>query len=64
MRVSPPRTIRASADSMLRIESRAFSALPSWMKPRSAFRITTPKIIAASTHRLSISLVNPAPSRT
>ena len=29
MRVSPPRTVLASADSMLRIESSAFSALPS-----------------------------------
>ena len=52
MRVSPPRTVRASADSMLRIESSAFSALPSWMKPSSALRMTTPKMIAASSHRL------------
>ncbi len=51
MRVSPPRTVRASAESMLRIESSAFSALPSWMKPSSAFRITTPKMIPASSHR-------------
>ena len=29
MRVSPPRSVRASADSMLRIDSSAFSALPS-----------------------------------
>ena len=28
-RVAPPRTVRASAESMLWIESRAFSALPS-----------------------------------
>ena len=64
MRVSPPRTVRASADNMFRIESRAFSARPSWMKPSSAFRTTTPKIIAASSHRFSISLAKPAPSRT
>ena len=37
---------------MLRIESSAFSALPSWMKPSSALRMTTPKMIAASSHRL------------
>ena len=64
MRVSPPRTVRASAESMLRIESSAFSALPSWMNPKSPLRTTTAKMIAASTHRLSISLVNPAPRRT
>ena len=51
MRVSPPRRVRASADSMLRIESSAFSALPSWMKPSSALRMTTPKMIEASSHK-------------
>ena len=64
MRVSPPRRVRASADSMLRIDSSAFSALPSWINPSSALRMTTPKMIAASTHRLSISLVKPAPTST
>jgi hypothetical protein len=64
IRVSPPRTVRASAESMLRIESSAFSALPSWMNPSSALRTTTAKVIAASTHSPSMSLVNPAPSNT
>ena len=41
MRVAPPRRVRASADSMLRIESSAFSALPSWMNPSSALMTTT-----------------------
>ena len=36
---------------MLRIESSAFSALPSWMKPSSALSSTTPKMIPASSHR-------------
>ena len=64
MRVAPPRRVRASADSMLRIESSAFSALPSWMNPSSALMTTTPRMIAASIHRPSISLVKPAPSST
>src|SRR5271165_4115618 len=33
-------------------------------EPKSPFRTTTAKMIAASTQRLSISLVNPAPKRT
>ena len=64
MRVSPPRVVLASAESMLRIESSAFSALPSWMKPSSALRSTTPKMIPASSHRPSISFTKPAPSST
>ena len=64
MRVSPSRRVRASADSMLRMESSAFSARPSWMKPSKAFSSTTPRMIPASSHRPSISLVKPAPSST
>ena len=64
MRVAPPRRVRASADSMLRIESSAFSARPSWMNPSSPLMTTTPRMIAASIHRPSIILVKPAPSST
>ncbi len=63
-RVSPPRMVLASAESMLRIESSAFSALPSWMNPSRALRITTPRMTAASSHRPTISFTKPAPSRT
>ena len=45
MRVSPPRRVRASADSMSRIESSAFSALPSWTNPSSPLSTTTPRMI-------------------
>ena len=63
-RLSPPRTVLASADSILRIESSAFSALPSWRKPSNPLRRTTLRMIEASIHRLSISLMKPAPRRT
>ena len=56
--------VRASAESMLRIESSAFSALPSWRNPSRALMITTPRMTAASSHRPTISFTKPAPSRT
>ena len=62
--VLPPRNVRASAESMLRIESRDFSARPSWMKPSSELRMTTARMIEASSHRPIISLTKPAASRT
>jgi len=55
---------RASADSMLRMESSAFSAFPSCRKPSTALMITTPVMIEASSHSPSISLTKPAASRT
>lgn len=55
---------RASVDSMSRIASSAFSARPSCRKPKSEFRMTTAKMIEASSHRLSISLMKPAARRT
>jgi Polyphosphate kinase 2 (PPK2) len=64
MRVSPVRMVRASADSMLRMESSAFSALPSCRNPSTALRTTTAKMIPASIHWLTIILMNPAASST
>jgi len=64
MRVCPPRSVLASAESILRMESSAFSAFPSWIKPSSALMTTTPRMIEASIHKPSISLMKPAPSRT
>ena len=49
---------------MLRIESSAFSALPSWMKPSNALMTTTPVMIDASSQSPSISLTKPAAIRT
>ena len=63
-RVSPLRRVLASAESMLRIESSDFSARPSWRKPSRPLMMTTPRMIAASSHRPIISLMKPAASRT
>ena len=64
MAVCPLRKVLASADNMLRIESRDFSARPSWMKPSSPLMMTTPRMIEASSHRPIISLMKPAAMRT
>ena len=39
----PSRSTMACSDSMLRMASRRFSALPSWMKPMIALMTTTPR---------------------
>ena len=64
MALWPLRNVRASAESMLRIESSDFSARPSWMKPSKPLMTTTPRMIEASSHRPIISLMKPAASRT
>ena len=62
--VCPLRSVRASDESMLRIESSDFSARPSCRKPSSPLMMTTPRMIEASSHRFIISLMKPAASST
>ncbi len=60
----PSRLTMARGESMPRMASSAFSALPSWMKPITALISTTPRMTPLSIQWPSSAVTTPAPSST
>ncbi len=59
---SPSRRTMACGESMSRMAFRAFSALPSWMKPMTTLISTAARITAVSTQWPSRAAISAAPS--